>query len=72
LETEDAPDRVGNAECDWHVRAGLELRDMIDARMYPTVNYALSHDKASTRTVNGGTVTYDHGRVRAVEAVCTA
>jgi len=45
---------------------------MIDARMYPTVNYALSHDKASTRTVNGGTVTYDHGRVRAVEAVCTA
>jgi hypothetical protein len=64
---------VRTAESDWHVRAGPELHDMIDARMYPTVKYALSHDKPCTRiVVDGTTVTFDDGRALAADAVRTA
>jgi hypothetical protein len=46
---------------------------MIDARMYPTVKYALSHDKPCTRiVVDGTTVTFDDGRALAADAVGTA
>jgi len=46
---------------------------MIDARMYPTVKYAVGHRKGCTRIVVGGTaVTFDHGRAHAGEAVPTA
>jgi len=46
---------------------------MIDARMYPTVKYALSHDQPCTRiAVDGTTVTFDDGRARAADAVRTA
>ena len=69
----ERPDQMGTAENDWHVRERQELRDMIDARMYPTVKYAVGHRKGCTRIVVGGTaVTFDHGRARAAEAVRTA
>ena len=59
-------DLIGTAENDWDVRARLELRDMIDARLYPTVKYELGHGKACMRIVVGGTsVMFDHGRVQA-------
>ena len=52
---------------------GAELHDMIDARIHPTVKYALSHDQPCTRiAVDGTTVTFDDGRARAADAVRTA
>jgi hypothetical protein len=65
-------DLIGTAESDWDVRARLELRDMIEARMHPIDKYALGHGKGCTRIVVGGTaVTFDHGRTRVAEAVGT-
>jgi len=46
---------------------------MIDARIHPTVKYALSHDRPCRRiVVDGTTMTFDDGRARAAEAVRTA
>ena len=65
-------DLIGTAENDWDVRARLELRHMIDARMHPIDKYALRHGKGCMRIIVGGTaVTFDHGRTRVAEAVCT-
>jgi hypothetical protein len=64
---------MGTAESDWHFRTGLELREMIDARMNPTSKYALGHGKACTHIVVGDTaVTFDRGWARGDEAVRTA
>jgi len=51
----------------------LEVRNMIDARMYPTIKYAVGDGQASTRIIFGGTApTYDHGRARADKPVRTS
>ena len=63
---------MGTTESNWHVRAGLELPDMIDSRIYPTIKNALGHGKACRRIVVGGTaVTFDSGQAQADEAVRT-
>src|SRR5262249_22298549 len=62
-------DLIGTAENDWDVRARLELRDMIDARMHPIDKYALGHGNGRTPSVGGGRAcTFVHAGPQAAEA----